>query len=152
MDSYYRFGSPLMVMRKDRAQYRPEIKKTVRRLKMRRQHFHRTALLLALAALTGFAGAAGPTGQAVGQAGSQAAGLAIAMGDNDSLYDYRSVSEGGAYYAPGSYASWYYVAPPAIEVASTTEPEAPAAPEYRAPPRDVPTYYDYDRYFGPLFG
>ena len=119
---------------------------------MRRPRFHRTALLLAFAAFTGFAGAAGPTGQGAGQDSAQGTGSAIAnsRSDGDSLYDYRALSEGGAYYAPGSYASWYYVAPPAIEVAST-EPET-TAPEDRAPSRDVPTYYDYDRYFGPLFG
>jgi hypothetical protein len=106
-------------------------------------------LLLAFAALGGLAGAAG---QSVEQGGTQATAPAIAQStsDNDSLYDYRSVSEGGSYYAPGSYASWYYVAPPAIEVAST-EPETPAT-EYRAPPTDLHKYYDYDRYFGPLFG
>jgi len=85
------------------------------------------------------------------EAKSQAVGPAIATSDNDSLYDYRAVSEGGSYYAPGSYASWYYVAPPAVEVAST-KPETPTM-EYRAPPSpDLHKYYDYDRYFGPLFG
>jgi len=124
---------------------------------MSRHYFHRTALLLAFAALAGFAGAAGQAGQGGVQASTESTELemANARSDNDSLYDYRSLSEGGSYYAPGSYASWYYVAPPTIEVASTevasTEPDT-LTPEYRAPLKDLHKYYDYDRYFGPLFG
>jgi hypothetical protein len=114
---------------------------------MSRHCFHRAVLLLAFAALAGFAGAAGQAGQASTQATASESAQAS---DNDALYDYRSLSEGGPYYAPGSYASWYYVAPPAVEVAST-EPET-LTPEYRAPSKDLHKYYDYDRYFGPLFG
>ena len=115
---------------------------------MLRQLFQRT-LLLAFALLAGLSGAAGPQmGQATRQDVADASRVPLAGYSSDA---YRAVSDGGSYYAPGSYGSWFYVTPPASDaVASATDPIP--APSYQAPPPALHKYYDYDRYFGPLFG
>lgn len=111
---------------------------------MLRQLFQRT-LLLALAALAGLAGAAGPQ---MDQASRVA--LADQTSNTDAPYDYRALSNGGSYYAPGSYGSWFYVTPPASDAVASTDPSP--APLYQAPSPALHKYYDYDRYRGPLFG
>ena len=119
---------------------------------MLQRQLHRT-LLLALAALAGWAGAAGPQ-QGTRQDVTDASQVAIAdyRSESDAPYDYRALNDGGSYYAPGSYGSWFYVAPPAgdITVASVTKPIP--APSYQRPSPALHRYYDYDRYRGPLFG
>lgn len=108
---------------------------------MLRQSFQRT-LLLALAALAGLAGAAGPqTDQA----------SRVAMADRDAPYDYRVLNDGGSYYAPGSYGSWFYVAPPASDAVASSANAIPA-PSEEGPSPALPKFYDYDRFRGPLFG
>jgi len=112
----------------------------------------RRTLLVAFAMLAGVADAAGPrTEQGNAQNPADASQLALANITSDSLYDYRSLKNGGSYYAPGSYGSWFYVAPPTGDatVASATYPVRASAP--RTPPPALPTYYDYDRFRGPLF-
>jgi hypothetical protein len=157
MHSYFKFGGPLMVEACDQAQYSAHQREQPGGHEMLRQLFQRM-LLLGFAVLAGLAGAAGPQmGQATKQDVADASRVALAgHSDGYAPYDYRALSDGGSYYAPGSYGSWFYVTPPASEaVASATEPvPAPSyqAPSYEAPPPALHKYYDYDRYIGPLFG
>jgi hypothetical protein len=53
---------------------------------------------------------------------------------------------GSAYYAPGSYSSWFYVSPP------SWDEESPAT-EVAMPPTalNLPSYYDFEPRWGPLF-
>ena len=123
---------------------------------MLRQLFQRT-LLFAFALLAGLAGAAGPQmNQGTGQDTAIASRVAFTdPGSNiDAPYDYRALTNGGSYYAPGSYGSWFYVTPPASDtVASATDPiPAPSYQAPQAPPPALHKYYDYDRFRGPLFG
>jgi len=119
---------------------------------MLRQSFQRT-LLFAFALLAGLAGAAGPQmGQATRQDVADASRVALAGHSSDSYapYDYRALSDGGSYYAPGSYGSWFYVTPPASDAVASADPIP--APSYQTPPPALHKYYDYDRFRGPLFG
>ena len=112
---------------------------------MLRQLFQRT-LLLAFAALAGLAGAAGPQMD-------QASRVAFTdpKSSTDAPYDYRALIDGGSYYAPGSYGSWFYVAPPASGTVASATDSIPA-PSYETPSPALHKYYDYDRFRGPLFG
>jgi hypothetical protein len=58
--------------------------------------------------------------------------------------------DGGTYYAPGSYSSWFYVSPPAYD---ETSPAPNAAPQHPAATAlNLPAYYDYEPRWGPLVG
>src|SRR5215472_13958270 len=107
--SYFKFGASLMVEARDRAQYFSREREHPGGHEMLRQSFQRT-LLFAFALLAGLAGAAGPQmGQATRQDVADASRVALAGHSSDSYapYDYRALSDGGSYYAPGSYGSWF---------------------------------------------
>jgi hypothetical protein len=61
-----------------------------------------------------------------------------------------SLDCGSAYYAPGSYSSWFYVSPPACDQTSPV-PE-PAMPIPGPTALNLPAYYDYEPRWGPLVG
>jgi hypothetical protein len=90
-----------------------------------------TILMLTLASLPCFVTAAGQA--------DDAQVIAQATPCNEYLL-------GNAFYAPGSYSSWFYVSPPADDSTS-------AAPQTSSPARaelDLPAYYDYEPRWGPL--
>jgi len=153
MRSYFKFGAPLMVEARDQAQYFAHQREHPGGHEMLRQLFQRT-LLFAFALLAGLAGAAGPQmGQATRQDVADASRVALAGQSSDGYapYDYRALTNGGSYYAPGSYGSWFYVTPPASDAVASAADPIPA-PSYQAPPPALHKYYDYDRFRGPLFG
>jgi hypothetical protein len=96
---------------------------------------HRTILCSMLASLPCFVTAAGSPGCDDAQA----------IGTDQVAYDYLA---NGAYYAPGSYSSWFYVSPPDYDVV----PSAPSAPKTNSERVviDLPAIYDYEPRWGPL--
>jgi hypothetical protein len=97
--------------------------------------FRRAALTLMLASLPCFVTAAGSPSDDSAQA---------AAADQIALYD------GATYYAPGSYSSWFYVAPPAYD-GNSPAPDA-ATPKAGRTALNLPAYYDYEPRWGPLYG
>ena len=78
-------------------------------------------------------------------AGSTAGDNAQPVGANQGVsYDCES-----AYYAPGSYSSWFYVSPPACDQTSSVTEAAKPNPASAA--LDLPSYYDFEPRWGPLF-
>ena len=55
---------------------------------------------------------------------------------------------GSAYYAPGSYSSWFYVSPPACDRTSSMAEAATPSPASTV--LNLPAYYDYEPRWGPL--
>ena len=96
--------------------------------------FRRATLTLMLASLPCFVTAAGSPSDGTAQA---------AAADQIALYD-------GAYYAPGSYSSWFYVSPPADDGTSPAPDVATTQRERSA--LNLPAYYDYEPRWGPLYG
>ena len=94
-----------------------------------------TILILTLASLPCFVTAAG-SGQA-----DDAQPIAR---DQATPCDEYLLGNGGSFYAPGSYGSWFYVSPPAYDsTPAEAQPLMCAA-------LDLPTYYDYEPRWGPL--
>jgi hypothetical protein len=56
---------------------------------------------------------------------------------------------GSAYYAPGSYSSWYYVSPPTCDETSSVAEAATQSPPPTA--LNLPADYDFEPRWGPLF-
>jgi hypothetical protein len=94
----------------------------------------RATLMLMLASLPCFVTAAGS------QANESTQPIAA---DQTALYE-------AAYYAPGSYSSWFYVSPPAYDGTGSAPDVATQNRERTA--LNLPAYYDYEPRWGPLIG
>jgi hypothetical protein len=97
--------------------------------------FRCATLTLMLASLPCFVTAAGSRTDETAQA---------VAADQIALYD------GGTYYAPGSYSSWFYVSPPEFDGTRSAPAAAMSDPAPTA--LNLPAYYDFEPRWGPLFG